>query len=145
MVFLRVLGVTALAGLVAGCGSQSSPASSGSDDGGGGADGSIDAGECGGMDGASEGASPDGGTPSLGPVTLATGYPNLDLPTVGATSFRVLTPTLLELGLVTTKAADPAPITQWNFVDANGQASALPPASNFVVHAGSATVPVTVE
>lgn len=143
MVFLRVLGVTALAGLVAGCGSQSSPASSGSDDGGGGADGSIDAGEGGGMDGASEGASPDGGTPSLGPVTLATGYPNLDLPTVGATSFRVLTPTLLELGLVTTKAADPAPITQWNFVDSSGQASALPATSNFVVHAGGSTVSVT--
>lgn len=85
----------------------------------------------------------EGGTPALGPVTLPPGYPNLDLPPVGATSFRVLTPTLLEIGLVTTKAADPAPIGQWNFVDSSGNASALPSASNFVVHAGASTVSVS--
>jgi hypothetical protein len=82
------------------------------------------------------------GSTSLGPTTLPPGYPNLDLPPVGATTLRILTPTLLEVGLVTTKAADPAPITQWDFVDSSGLPNGLPPAANFVVHAGTATVAV---
>src|ERR1019366_10449558 len=78
--------------------------------------------------------------PSLGPETLPPGYPNLDLSAVGATGLRVVTPTLLELELVTTKAADPAPVGEWSFVDASGQGSALPAPSTFVVHAGGATI-----
>jgi hypothetical protein len=49
---------------------------------------------------------------------------------------------LLEVSLVTTKAADPAALTQWTFVGSGGAPSTLPSASEFVVHAGSAAVPV---
>jgi len=82
-------------------------------------------------------------TPSYGPVTLAAGYPNLDLPLVGATSLRVLSPTMLELTLVTTKAIDPAPVTQWSFVDSSGNPSALPSATSLTVEAAGATETVT--
>ncbi|HEY3819991.1 MAG TPA: glycoside hydrolase family 9 protein [Polyangiaceae bacterium] len=92
-------------------------------------------------DAAHDGA-PSSGTTSYGPATLPAGYPNLDLPAVGAAELRIVTPTLLEVSLVTTKAVDPAPLGAWDFVGENGQPSTLPPASNFVVHAGSSTVPV---
>ena len=42
-------------------------------------------------------------------------------PPVGSYQLRVLTPKLLELTLITTKPADPAPVSEWNFEDANGQ------------------------
>jgi len=66
-------------------------------------------------------------------TTLAAGYPNLDLPTVGTAILRVISPTVLDLELITTKDAAPAPIRGWDFVDSSGNASALPLASNFVV------------
>lgn len=58
------------------------------------------------------------------------------LPAVGHAQLRILSPTLLELTLITTKAPDPAPVTEWNFVDANYNL-ALPPASEFDVRVGS--------
>jgi hypothetical protein len=49
---------------------------------------------------------------------------NLIVPSVGDHALRVLTPTLLELREITTKAPDPAAATRWNFVNAAGQSTA---------------------
>ena len=43
----------------------------------------------------------------------------LALPVVGENELTLLTPTLLELNLVTTKAPDPAIADEWNFVGPN--------------------------
>jgi uncharacterized membrane protein len=67
---------------------------------------------------------------------------NLIEAAVGDHALRVLTPTLLELRQLTTKAPDPATVTSWNFVNANGQ-SVAPAASEFTVTVGSQTVSVT--
>jgi hypothetical protein len=40
---------------------------------------------------------------------------------IGTHELRVLSPTLLELTLVTTKKPDPAPVEQWNFADREGR------------------------
>jgi hypothetical protein len=138
--------VPVVAVLVAACGHGSGDAGPGaSRDGGGGGEAGegIDGGA--GLDAHADGAGTDAAATatSYGPSTLPAGYPNLDLPPVGAAALRVVTPTLLELSLVTTKAADPAPLTQWTFVDGSGNPSALPPATDFVVHAGAGTVAVT--
>jgi len=45
----------------------------------------------------------------------------LQLPQVGDNALHILTPTLLELNLITSKAADPAPVTNWNLVNASSQ------------------------
>ena len=63
----------------------------------------------------------------------------LYLPAVGDHQLRLLSPTLLELMLVTTKAPDPAPVTQWNFVDSNGNLT-LPDPSQFVIKANGQQV-----
>ena len=47
-------------------------------------------------------------------------YTNLATPSVGDNALRVLTPTLLELRQLNTKAPDPAQVPSWNLVDANG-------------------------
>jgi Glycosyl hydrolase family 9/Cellulase N-terminal ig-like domain len=65
----------------------------------------------------------------------------LRMPAVGDHQLRIITPTLLELTLITTKAPDPATVTQWNFVDGNGNA-ALPGNSEFAVTANSQSIPV---
>ncbi|MGI8967425.1 MAG: cellulase N-terminal Ig-like domain-containing protein, partial [Limisphaerales bacterium] len=65
----------------------------------------------------------------------------LQMPAVADYGLRILSPTLLELTLITTKRPDPAPITEWNFVGANGQLSAPAP-SAFVVTAGGQTIAV---
>jgi hypothetical protein len=65
----------------------------------------------------------------------------LRLPPVGSYQLRVLTPTILELTLVTTKPPDPAPVSQWDFVDAGGQCH-LPDGANFVVSANGHPVQV---
>jgi hypothetical protein len=67
---------------------------------------------------------------------------NLIVPAVGDHALRVLTPTLLELREITTKAPDPAPATSWNFVNAAGQSTA-PSASQFTVTVGGTTVAAT--
>src|SRR4051794_10164445 len=66
---------------------------------------------------------------------------SLRMPAVGDHQLRVLTPTLLELTLITTKAADPATVTQWNFVDAAGNLI-LPATSQFSVSANGQSVAV---
>lgn len=58
----------------------------------------------------------------------------LRLAPVGSFQLRVLSPSLLELTFVTTKPPDPAPVAQWSFVDASGQAR-LPAAGEFSVSA----------
>src|SRR5687768_17225784 len=63
------------------------------------------------------------------------------MPEVGHHNLRVLTDTLLELTLITTKDPDPAPPTVWNFVGPNYSLN-LPPASEFEVRVGSNTVSV---
>ncbi|MDB6054860.1 MAG: hypothetical protein JWN25_2383, partial [Verrucomicrobiales bacterium] len=54
------------------------------------------------------------------------------MPEVGSYKLRILSPTLLELTLVTTKDPDPALLTQWSFVSPSGVLSAPAP-SQFVV------------
>ena len=65
----------------------------------------------------------------------------LRLPSVGAYQLRILAPNLLELTLVTSKQPDPAPITQWDFVDAHGQMH-LPETNKLVVSANGRAVPI---
>lgn len=74
-------------------------------------------------------------------ATAADRLPSLALPEIGAHELRVLTPTTLELSLVTTKQPDPAPVTQWNFVRGEGEPQ-LPPVSQFVVRTNGATAVV---
>jgi len=45
----------------------------------------------------------------------------LQLPTVGDNAVHILTPTLLEVDLITTKEADPAAVTNWNLVNSSSQ------------------------
>jgi len=146
---MRVARLIGISFIIAGCGSQSTGPSSQSDADGGRSSRRTDAAtkvDGGHHDSATvihDSATVTTTTPSYGATTLGAGYPNLDLPAVGATSLRVLTPTLLELTLVTTKAVDPAAVTDWNFIDANGQPSLLPTASSLVVNVGSGTADVT--
>jgi len=62
-------------------------------------------------------------------------------PSVGFNQLRVISPTVLELTLITTKPANSRP-AQWNFVSGTGQLN-LPPATEFVVTAGSQRLPVS--
>ena len=62
-------------------------------------------------------------------------------PPVGFNQLRVISSTLLELTLITTKAANSRP-TQWNFVSGNGQLN-LPSATEFVVTADGERIPVS--
>ncbi len=76
---------------------------------------------------------PDAGDASAGPAPLASlppGYPGVELPAVGATTLRLLSPTVLELERITTKDADPAPATAW---DLGGK---LPAPATFAVTVG---------
>src|SRR5580658_6181682 len=61
----------------------------------------------------------------------------LRLPPVGSYQLRVLAPNLLELTLVTTKPPDPAPVAQWNFVDARS-----PRAGAFAVSANGLPIQI---
>lgn len=65
----------------------------------------------------------------------------LAMPPVGAHQLRILSPTVLELTLITTKKPDPAPVTQWNFIGSNGRPK-LPGAKEFSVEAGGTAVAV---
>ncbi len=67
---------------------------------------------------------------------------SLDLPQVGDNRLYCLSPTLLELTLITTKQPDPAAPAQWNFVDQNGRLS-LPDINEFVVAFAGTNCPVT--
>jgi len=68
----------------------------------------------------------------------------LRMPVIGDHQLRLITPTLLELTMVTTATTnEPVPV-QWNFVDTNGNLT-TPPLSDFVVTVNSNTQPVTVQ
>jgi len=56
----------------------------------------------------------------------------LAMPPVGAHQLHILSPTVLELTLITTKKPDPAPVTQWNFVG-DGGSPRLPNKKEFSV------------
>ena len=62
-------------------------------------------------------------------------------PDVGSTQLRVISPTILELTLITTKAPSPAKLTQWDFADFSGHLH-LPGAGKFQVTAAGKTVPI---
>ena len=64
------------------------------------------------------------------------------MPEVGSYGLRVLSPTLLELTLITTKNPDPATVTTWNFVGSNFTPN-LPAASQFTVTANAQSIAVT--
>jgi len=65
----------------------------------------------------------------------------LAMPTDGTAQLRILSPTLLELTLVQVKQPDPAPLSQWNFVNTAGTL-VTPAGSKFTVTADG--VPITV-
>lgn len=65
----------------------------------------------------------------------------LRVPPVGATQLRVLSPTLLELTLVTAAPASSPSARQWNFVSSQSQPR-LPDAGQFVVLCGQKQLPV---
>jgi len=70
-----------------------------------------------------------------GVVARAGSANSLTLPAVGDSQLQILSPTVLELTLITTKAPDPARPTQWPF--ASGDKTRLPDASEFVVQVQS--------
>ena len=72
----------------------------------------------------------------------ATATNPLALPKAGHHELRVLSPTVIELFLVTTKAAQTTPITQWNFALEDGKPN-LPSTNAFAVLANNQTVTVT--
>ncbi len=71
---------------------------------------------------------------------LSDGEP-LHLPAPGDHQLRLLSPTLLELTLITAKAPDPARIKEWDFI-VNEEPTALPATNQFVVTANGQTIPV---
>src|SRR5688572_26608836 len=64
----------------------------------------------------------------------------LELPALGSHGLRAISPTVLELTLITTKKPDPAGVTDWNFV-ANFKLTP-PGVSEFVVSSGGQQIPV---
>ena len=64
------------------------------------------------------------------------------MPRPGDYQLRILSPTTLELFMVTAKDPDPAPLTSWNFIDANGNGS-LPAPSSFAVSANGQAITVS--
>jgi hypothetical protein len=69
-------------------------------------------------------------------------YTNLIAPLVGDNALRILTPTLLELRQINTKAPDPAEVGTWNLVNSSGVFTA-PDVSEFVVTVSGQKVEVT--
>ncbi len=65
----------------------------------------------------------------------------LELPKVGDHALRILSPTVLELQLVTKKDPDPALPTPWNFVNSSAQLE-LPAPSEFAVTANGQNIAV---
>jgi len=76
------------------------------------------------------------------PVDGAADNKALALPSIGNNSLRILTPTLLEVRLINSKAADPAPVDAWNFINASGLLQILP-LTEFLVTANG--LPVIVQ
>ena len=65
----------------------------------------------------------------------------MQMPAVGSYGLRILSPTLLEVTLITAKQPDPAALTEWNFVNSSGVLTA-PATSQFTVTAGTQTIGV---
>jgi len=63
------------------------------------------------------------------------------MPAVGSYQLRIITPSVLELTLITKKDPDPAKLDTWNFVGSRG-GTALPSAAEFNVLAGDEAIPV---
>ncbi len=63
------------------------------------------------------------------------------MPAIGDYGVRVLTPTLIEVTYINTKAKDPATVADWNFVDSSGNLSA-PSTSEFTVTANGQSIGV---
>ena len=88
-----------------------------------------------------DGAAPAAPTPAV--VTpVAINYATLQLPQPGDIALQVLTPTLLEVTNINTKAPDPAPVSNWDFVAANGSPQ-LPAPSEFSVAVNNVPAAVT--
>jgi hypothetical protein len=86
-------------------------------------------------------ANPPPDDTDVGPEINVTDYSGLRQPKPGDHTLHVLSPNLLELQLVTKKEPDPAPVSQWNFVDVNNVFH--PPAlSEFTVTVDGAPVAV---
>jgi Glycosyl hydrolase family 9/Cellulase N-terminal ig-like domain len=68
--------------------------------------------------------------------------PSLAIPKVGENGIRCISPTIIELSLVTTKAPDPAPLQQWPFADLSGKPN-LPHPKQFLVTANGTSIPIT--
>jgi hypothetical protein len=85
------------------------------------------------------GPSTSSGTP---PSANEMDYTNLATPAVGDNALRVLTPTLLELRQLNTKAPDPAQVSSWNLVDGSGKFTA-PGVNEFTVTVDGTAVAVT--
>lgn len=66
----------------------------------------------------------------------------LQMPPPGAHQLRVLSPSVLELTLITTKQPDPATVQEWNFIGADGQPH-LPTAADFAISVDGKTDSVT--
>jgi len=79
--------------------------------------------------------------PTNPPPVAMEDFPPLALPKAGDTGLRILSPTVLELTCINTKAADPARVTDWDFVNANNQFQA-PALSEFAVKVNGQTVTV---
>ena len=66
----------------------------------------------------------------------------LRLPVPGDHGLRIISPSVLELTMITAKEPDPAPVAEWNFVGPNYQFH--PPAlTDFVVTVGGRRVDIT--
>jgi hypothetical protein len=65
----------------------------------------------------------------------------LTLPPVGSFELRIISPTVLELTLVTKKDPEPAKLQIWSFVNGRGQAQ-LPSPNEFLVSAGNQKIEV---
>lgn len=65
----------------------------------------------------------------------------LEMPQPGAHELRIISPTLLELTLITTKESQNSPVKDWNFVNARHRLE-LPPTNHFEVLADGQSLPV---
>jgi len=77
-------------------------------------------------------------------LTLNASFPDeipLNLPSQGSSSLRIITPSVLELSLITTKRSSSSPTEQWDFVNSRGEI-ALPEAVDFIVSAEGRAVSV---
>src|SRR3954467_6554544 len=72
---------------------------------------------------------------------LSANIHSLSAPQVGANELKIISPTILELSMVTTKSENSSQVTVWNFVSESGQ-PALPKPNRFKVTINGTSVPV---